>query len=294
MLTPGQQVTLEQHRHRVWALCYRMTGDRTAADDLAQESLARVVERAGQVTQPEGFEGWMYRVTTTTCLDWLRRRGIERGVLLVVDPLDLDVPCEGQPGPEDSLLRREDLRLAVLSTLQRLPPRHRAVLILRDVLDRSTEETGQTLGITPANVKVLLHRARAALLTAHRIRDADVPVDGSVVERFARAIENADVAGLIGLLADDVWGIVDDGGGRRRPSIGVRAVSRQWQNALRRYGPPERVQIRRLNGEPGIVLMFGGATFASVHLETSCGRIVSIRVLRNPARLQRLGHSHGA
>lgn len=292
MLTPGQRLSVEQHRRRLWALCYRMTGDSAAADDLTQESLARVVERAGQLADPAAFDAWMYRVTTTTCLDWLRRRGVERRTLVIVDPVDLDLPLDGLPGADDRLLRREDVRLAVLSSLQRLSPRQRAVLVWRDVLERSTDETAEALGLTVANVKVLLHRARAALLTEHRVREMDVPVDGRVVERFAQAIEQGDAEGLIALLADDVWGVVDDGRGRRRPTVGLRAVSRQWRNALRRYGRPQGVTSRALNGEPVLLLTLGGMLFACIHLETRRGRIVSIRVLRDATRLEGLSARH--
>jgi len=291
MLAANQRDVLEASRRRVWALCYRLTGDRAAADDLAQESMARAIERAADVRRPDGFEGWLYRVATTTCLDWLRRHRRDGARIRLVDPVDLEgVSCAEAHGPEDALLRREDIRLGVLSTLQRLPPRQRAVLVLRDVADRSVEETARVLGITPANVKVMLHRARRTLAREHRVTDGDVPADPAVVERFARAIERADVAALVALLAPDVWGIVDDGGGRRRPSVGLRAVARQWQNALRRYGLPDRVVVATLNGERAIVVAFAGEPFATVHLETGASRVRSIRVVRDPTRLSHLRH----
>src|SRR5262245_1456329 len=107
-----------------------MTGDAAAADDLAQEALARGLERREQVADPGAIEGWLIRIATNACLDWLRRRAVERRYFAVVDPVEIDgVPFAGDVGAEDRLLRRDDLRLAILTTLQALPPRQRAVLV---------------------------------------------------------------------------------------------------------------------------------------------------------------------
>ncbi len=116
--------------------------------------------------------------------------------------------------------------------------------------------------------------------------DAGAPNKG---RRFARALEMGDIEKLVQLLADDVWGLVDDGRGRRRPTSGLRAVSRQWMNALARYGRPDEVRRIRLNGEPALVIGTRGTTLASIHLETREGRVASIRVLLDPPRLARLG-----
>src|SRR5690349_13420479 len=80
--------TIERNRKRLWGLCYRMTGSRSDADDLTQEALARAIEREAQVTDPAGLDGWLLRVATTTCLDHLRRRRIERRASELVDPVE--------------------------------------------------------------------------------------------------------------------------------------------------------------------------------------------------------------
>lgn len=282
-----QRNLIEAHRRRIWGLCYRMTGDATAADDLAQDALERAIERAGQATD-DRFEGWLYRVASTTCLDYLRRRKIETRAVTLVDPIDLaEAPFATEAGAEARLLRREDVRFAILTSLQSLSPEQRAVLVLRDVLDRSTQETAAALGLTPANVRVLLHRARVKLQEVHRVDSPDAPVDANVVERFARTLESGNVEALTELLADDVWGLIDDGVRRRRPTLGIRAVARQWANAFARYRGATLERIR-FNAEPALVARLGDRAVAAIHLETSRARVVAIRVLLDPSRLSAL------
>jgi hypothetical protein len=138
-------------------------------------------------------------------------------------------------------------------------------------------------------VKVLLHRARAKLDEAHRVGIPDAPVDAVVVEQFARALEAGDIDALAKLLVEDVWGLVDDGAGRRRPTLGRRAVTRQWANAMARYGHADFVLRVRINGELALVAAVAGIALASIHLETRGGCVVSIRTVLDPPRLARLG-----
>jgi RNA polymerase sigma factor (sigma-70 family) len=280
---------VERHRARVWRLCYRMMGDRASADDAAQESLARAIDRGGQASG-ETAEGWLFRVATNVCLDLLRRRAVERNAVALVDPLLLaEAPFEGDASPEETLLRREDLRFAMMTCLQSLAPRMRAVLVLRDVVDLSTEETARALAMTEENVKVSLHRARKKLDDAHRVGRCDPQVDPSLVDAFARCLESGDIDGLTRLFTDDVWGLVDDGAGKRKPTLGLRAVSRQWANAFGRYVSAERVDRIRVNGEPAILVVVGGFALALIHLETRDGRVAALRVVLDPPRLARLG-----
>ncbi len=279
----------ETHRRRLWALCYRLTGDRASADDALQDALTRAVEKR-EDARGETHEGWLVRIATTVCLDRLRRRKTERAAVALVDPIALaDAPFSSESNPEETLLRREDLRFAMTCCLQALSPRLRAVLVLRDVLGFSTEDAARAVDTTPANVKVMLHRARKKLEEAHRIGASDAPVDASLVEAMASCLERADIDGLAALLADDVWGLVDDGAGRRKPTLGQRAVARQWHNAFGKYVKADRVARVRSNGEPALVVFVAGFALAWIHVETRRGRIVALRVILDPARLARFG-----
>src|SRR5262249_47720744 len=139
--------------------------------------------------------------------------------------------------------------------------------------------------------KATLHRARAALDRARGRTDVDVPVDPEVVERLARALESRSVEALAALLADDVWGVVAGGGVvqvARRPPSGGRALLRRSATPARRGPVPVACRVVRLNGEPAVLTTIpsaGDAVFASVHVETRGGRIVAMRVVRDPAKL---------
>jgi len=284
--------TIERNRKRVWGLCYRMTGSRSDADDLAQEAIARAIEREGQVRREEGLDGWLFRIATTASLDHLRRRRTEPRPSELVDPVE-SLEAAG-PSPEHALILREDLRFAVVVALQSLPARQRAALILHHVFDRPLAEVADTLGTNANNVKALLARARGTLARARRHTDVDVPVDRAVVDRLVHAIEARSVEAFTALLAEDVWGVTDGGGVIRvaaKPVFGIRAVARGFASVNRRQPLPVAAQVRVLNGEPAVVVTVpaaGGPPFASVHVETRAGRIVALRVVRDPRKLAHL------
>jgi RNA polymerase sigma-70 factor (ECF subfamily) len=289
---------IERNRRRIWAICYRMTGLRTDADDLAQEAAARAIERGDQATE-EDPTGWLLRLTTRLCIDHLRHKKIERRLTELVDPLDgHDWPAGDLEAraPEGAAALREDIRFAVVVALQRLSPRQRAALILHDICDRSLEETAEALGTNANATKALLHRARAALAKARHHVDTDVPVDRDVVERFAQAIEAGSIEALTDLLAGDVWGITDGGGiiaTSTKPNFGQRAVSRQWANAKRRLDQPVTTSLITINGEPAIVIRLAGmpdVVVAVVHVETRRGHVAALRVNRDPRKIGYVTH----
>jgi ketosteroid isomerase-like protein len=120
-------------------------------------------------------------------------------------------------------------------------------------------------------------------------------VDRRVVERFASAIQAGAIDDLTALLAEDVWGVIDGGGvvvTANKPTFGRRAVSRQWANAKARLGLPVLAEVRSVNGELAIHVRLAAAPavlVAVVCLETRAGAVSALRVLRDPARLSRVG-----
>ena len=217
----------EPFRRELLAHCYRMLGSYQDAEDLVQETYLRAWRSYG------GFEGrssvrtWLYQIATNACLTELARhsRRMLPSGLYDPEPDPGAYPEEAgtevnwlQPAPDamvtpDSadpaviIAAREGLRLALVASLQYLPPRQRAVLVLRDVLAFPASEVAVMLGITTVSVKSALQRARARLreldLAAGQVTEPTAPRARALLDQYIAAFENADAAALERLLTED-------------------------------------------------------------------------------------------
>jgi RNA polymerase sigma-70 factor, ECF subfamily len=216
----------EPHRRALMTHCYRMMGSLEEAEDMVQETLARAWRGRGTYQGRASFKAWLYRIATNLCLDALKQR-LHRSLPVARDPaasIDEPVPAAlkepvwlepfpdallaDDENPEAHLATRERISLAFMISLHLLPPRQRAVLILRDVLDMPAHDVAELLdGSVPA-VKSALHRARTTLAAQQRRHLEPLPpkLDERLreqLERYVRAWESADVEGLMALLKED-------------------------------------------------------------------------------------------
>jgi RNA polymerase sigma-70 factor (ECF subfamily) len=212
----------ERHRGELQAHCYRMLGSLEDSEDLVQETFLRAWRgREGFGADGRGaFRAWLYRIATNACLDVLRRR--PRRVLPheVAPPSDPREPIPPpadlpwlQPYPDslvDHVVARETIELAFIAAIQHLPPRQRAMLILRDVVGWSAKEAASQLDLSVAAANSALQRARETLRARLGPRRADWtrPAEPSEAElallrRYVEAHERADMAGLLALLRED-------------------------------------------------------------------------------------------
>lgn len=256
------------HRRYLWSVCYRLTGDPLDAEDLVQATFERAMERPPeQLDRP--WRPWLTRVATNLAIDLLRRRSHAAydGPWLPAPVEDL-LEVEGwtrehHGGGEGEFETRygqlESARFAFLLALETLDPRARAVLILRDVLGYSGPETAEFLELTPANVRVILHRARKQLEQARGVQRPSVATDERIeaaIERFMSAIASYDTQTLEQLLAEDVRATSDAGG----EFLAARKVveSRDHVIALFRGinkgAVPRWFEFRSLNGEPALLI----------------------------------------
>ncbi|MEU8306154.1 sigma-70 family RNA polymerase sigma factor [Actinomadura sp. NPDC048955] len=211
---------LEAHRVDLTGYCYRMLACAAEAEDAVQETLLRAWKNADRFDERKaGLRTWLYRIATNVCLDMTRsvqRRalamdlgpsspagaylGAPLGAAAFVQPIPdrLVLPVDGDPA--ELAAGRETIRLAFVAALQALPPRQRAVLILREVLCWTTEEVAGLLDSTPAAVNSALQRARATL--SGRTRGSG-EVDEDLLERYVKAFTTYDVDGLVALLHAD-------------------------------------------------------------------------------------------
>jgi RNA polymerase sigma-70 factor, ECF subfamily len=212
---------IEPHRRELKAHCYRMAGSLHDAEDLLQESLLKAWRSIGAFEGRSSLRTWLYRVTTTACLDALASRsarvlpaslGPAVSASEAHGPADSDSdipwlePCPSDlygdsSSPEAQLSAKQSVSLAFLVALQKLSPKQRAVLILRDVLGYRAEECAEMLDGSVASVNSALQRAREAVGSDDE--PPAQPADTSMLQRYMRAWEQADVSSLVALLRED-------------------------------------------------------------------------------------------
>lgn len=222
---------VEPYRHELQLHCYRILGSVQDAEDLLQETLLAAWRGIGGYEERASVRTWLYRIATNRCLNALRagaRRPPEYAAYQPEVPLPepshrraepswlepypdvlIDKIADHMPGPETRYEVRESVSLAFLAALQELPPRQRAVLVLRDVLGFRATEVARILDTTTNAVSSALNRARSVL--ARELPDSDresaplpdSPQERRIVEDFTRAFEAGDVDAVVAMLTDD-------------------------------------------------------------------------------------------
>ena len=203
----------EPHRGALHVHCYRLLGSVHDADDALQETLLRAWRSLDRFEPRAPFGAWLHRIATNVCLTMLAGRRRRPEVLVADTGEDAwnDRLLHLQPYPDrllDALETRETVQLAFVTAAQLLPPKQRAVLILRDVLDWSAKETAETLGDSVAAVNSSLQRARAGLERARLLgapphRPSGKGDEQALLQRFMAAWDAVDVDGIVRLLARD-------------------------------------------------------------------------------------------
>jgi RNA polymerase sigma-70 factor (ECF subfamily) len=230
----GFEEIAARYRAEIQLHCYRMLGSIHDAEDLTQETLLRAWKGI------RGFEGrssvrsWLYRIATNVCLTALSRRDRDHRVLPETEGPSVDfaplgppaneVPwlepypdsalesiVDQAPGPEARYEMREAVQLAFIAAIQELPPRQRAILLLRDVLGWPASEVASLLDASVASMNSALQRARVTL--GQRFPGgARPPVrapderERSLLDRYVKAWEDSDLDGFVALLREDaVW-----------------------------------------------------------------------------------------
>ncbi len=236
-----------QFRSELLVHCYRMLGTIDEAEDAVQETLARAWQGRQTFRRSISLRAWLYRIATNVCLNAIEQRKRDR-----VEP----GPCPDhlligiaptETGPEARYDVRESISLAFLTVLQVLPPRQRAVLLLRDVLAFRATEVASLLDMSVPAVTSALQRARASLRNSYSSRG--VPVPGDLLDRYVRAWEAADVAGLVALLREDAVLAMPP-----MPSVsGATAIGKFLAESIFSIGPM-RLRARRANGSPAFAV----------------------------------------
>ncbi len=218
--------SLEPFRRELTGYCYRMLGSGFEAEDAVQETMVRAWRSLDSFEGRSSLRSWMYRIATNVCLDLLRGRQRRAQPMEMGPAGSADGPGPGNPLPEHAWVQpvrddqvmptggdpaevaatRETIRLAFVTALQHLPPRQRAVLILREVLRWRASEVAELLDTSVPSVNSSLQRARATLAAGPGEAAAQGEVDAEQQELLARycdAFERYDVEALVALLHED-------------------------------------------------------------------------------------------
>ncbi|HEY4568425.1 MAG TPA: sigma-70 family RNA polymerase sigma factor [Kribbella sp.] len=264
-----------QHRGGLMAHCYRMLGSLHDAEDAVQETYLRAWRGHADFEQRSTVKTWLYRIATNVCLNLLQHssRRVVPSALGAPgnDPDDLPQALEVpwlEPFPDQLLGAdpatvvgdRESLRLAMVAAMQHLPPRQRAVLILREVLTWPAAEVASLLDTTTAAVNSSLQRARAELARLRpqedEVSEPDEPLRRRLIDDFSTALAVKDLVALEGLLTDDArW---------EMPPIPAWFSGRtdvlRLLDAKLSPGPDRRILAETsANGQPALALYIRGA-----------------------------------
>jgi RNA polymerase sigma-70 factor, ECF subfamily len=271
------QVT-DRYRRELLAHCYRMLGSVHEAEDLVQETYLRAWRSY------HGFEGrsslrtWLYRIATNACLNALESRSrrplptglgnpssdpadplVEQSEVPWLEPVPDAMVGVGADDPAAIVAGRESVRLALIAALQYLPPRQRAVLVLRDVLKLPAAEVADMLETSTAAVNSGLQRARAQLEEAHLTEDDIVeptkPDQRELLDRYVTALQDKDIPAIVKLFTTDaVWEMPPFISWYRGPEDIGRLIDTQCP-----AGPGElRLLPVEANGQPAFAMYIRG------------------------------------
>ncbi len=297
---------LDPHRAPLHRHCYRMLGDVYDADDALQETVTRAWRHLTGFEPRAPFRAWLYRIATNVCLSAIsadtRRRDREIPMTTDAEPLDEALAhltpyaeVHGSAAADD-----ETLQLAFIAAGQLLPPRQRAVLLLRDVLDFSAREVAAMLETSSQAVNSALQRAHA---TVERERDAgqlarphepaSAAVERDLARRFATAWQSADIDGLVRLISEDAL--------LTMPPEPLRVVGRAAVGEFLAAGPfsdPARgftARETRANDQPAVALhrqdseSYRFSPYAILALSLRGEEVASITRFADPRLFPRLG-----
>ena len=271
---------VQGHSRELQVHCYRILGSVQDAEDALQETLVSAWRNLGEFGQRSSLRTWLYKIATNRCLSMLRADSRRPRIAPPLPDAALPEPAgvgdappwlepypdvlldhlvDQRPGPEARYETTEAISLAFITALQLLPPRQRAVLVLRDVLGYHAAEVAQMLDATQESVQSALKRARATVdnhladssSTGSRrpARQPDTAAEHRIVARLTDALERADLDALIELLVTDVRVSMPPAMLEYR---GIESAQRFFAAATFRPGRIYRVVLTRANGQPAV------------------------------------------
>jgi RNA polymerase sigma-70 factor, ECF subfamily len=273
----------QEHRPRLRAVAYRMLGSTSEADDAVQETWIRLSRsNAGEI---DNLEAWLVTVVGRVALNMLRSRKTRRE-----EPLDGRLPdpiVDRADGidPEHEALLADSVGLALLVVLETLTPAERLAYVLHDTFSVPFDEIGAILDRSPEAARQLASRGRRRIRGADTAPEADPATRQEVVEAFLAAARDGDFDALVAVLDPDIVLREDTGSGTLVEVRGAESVARRAKG-FSQLGLVARAAL--VNGGAGWVSLLDGELFAVAALTLQNGRIATMDILRDPARLARV------
>lgn len=274
------------HRNLLFTVAYEMLGTAADAEDVVQETWLRwAAADTGDVRDPRAY---LVRAVTRQALN--RLRTVARRREDYIGPW-LPEPLITTADAADDVELAEHVSLAMLTVLETLTPTERVVFVLHEVFEVPHGEIAEALDKTPAAVRQIAHRARAHVRSRRPRMTVDATLQQRALDGFVRAARNGEIEAMIELLAPEVTLITDGGGiapAARRIVEGPAKVAAFLLGLTRKY-PGYTATTVRVNGAPGLVLEGGDDYPGVLVLTVADGLITQLLVIRNPAKLGRIG-----
>jgi RNA polymerase sigma factor (sigma-70 family) len=274
-------------RPLLFATAYRLLGSATDAEDAVQEAWLRAARAGDEVRDPRA---WLVRTVTNLCLDELRSARVRRehyvGEWLPEPVLTGEHVAED---PLETVERRELLSLGALRLLERLSPAERAVLVLREGMGLRHVEIARAVGLTEANSRTLLARARRHLAGTPRPKAPPAEAHDRLLAALVAAFEDGRAEPLVALLREDVV-LVTDGGGEvaaaRVPILGRDKVLRFLAGVRSKEPPGLRAAVANVNGELGLVFdRAGSLRYVTALVIDADGLVAELLLVAAPSKL---------
>jgi RNA polymerase sigma-70 factor (ECF subfamily) len=273
----------QEHRPRLRAVAYRMLGSTSEADDAVQEAWLRLSRsNAGEI---DNLEAWLVSAVGRVALNLLRSRKRRREEPLEAHLPDPIVDRADGIDPEHEALLADSVGLALLVVLETLTPAERLAYVLHDMFAVPFDEIGAILDRSPDAARQLASRGRRRIRGADTTPDADPAARQEVVAAFLAAARDGDFDALVAVLDPDIVLREDTGSGTILEVRGAENVARRAM-AASQLGLDVRPAL--VNGAPGYISLLGGEVFAIGALTPRNGRITTMDILLDPARLARL------
>ncbi|HWD28315.1 MAG TPA: RNA polymerase sigma factor SigJ [Rhizomicrobium sp.] len=287
--------TFETHRAHLLAIAYRMLGEMSAAEDVAQDAWLRWRRAEGEdIRDPRA---WLSAVTVRLSLDALRKARARRetyvGPWLPEPLLPDDTRALAADAPAARAELASDLSMALLMVLERLSPEERAALILHDAFDCDYATIAQALEKNEAACRKLVSRARERVKAERPRRAVSAETHRALFAKFTAAAASNDTAAIVAMLAPDAV-LYSDGGGKAaaalNPIYGADKIVRFAFGILRKFGPAEGFGLdeTEINGVPGFILRTPDGLHSVLTMEFDGERVVTIYLVRNPDKLRRV------